>query len=247
MKKRMWFYTMILAMVLSLTQIIGIAVPVNAAGVKTCSHGYILAGDIGIRLHECGDSVCITCYHGKSKRVVIPATFKLYGKTLAPSQFDSDDGFSKNGVKEIVLPDTVESMGYWDEEDCEDGDIGYRGITFYVHKGSKAEQAVKRNNPYKYIKDTPKPQPVKGTTIKRTVRIEKMAKVTWKKVKCSKYEIRYSLKKNMKNSKKVTCKKNKTSLVIKKLKKNRKYYVQIRVKVGKKYSTWSKVKTIAKR
>ena len=41
--------------------------------------------------------------------------------------------------------------------------------------------------------------------------------------------------------------KNKTSLVIKKLKKNRKYYVQIRTKSGKKYSAWSKVKTISKR
>ena len=32
-----------------------------------------------------------------------------------------------------------------------------------------------------------------------------------------------------------------------KLKKNRKYYVQIRTKSGKKYSAWSKVKTISKR
>ncbi len=72
-------------------------------------------------------------------------------------------------------------------------------------------------------------------------------KLKWKKVKCDKYEIRYSQKKNMKKSKKVTCGKNKTSLVIKKLKKNRKYYVQIRTKAGKKYSAWSKVKTISKR
>ena len=28
-----------------------------------------------------------------------------------------------------MLPDTVESMGYWDEEDVEDGNIGFRGIT----------------------------------------------------------------------------------------------------------------------
>ena len=64
-----------------------------------------------------------------------------------------------------MLPDTVSSMGYWDEEDVEDGNIGFRGITFYVHKGSKAEKAVKRHNPYKYLKDNTKPQPVKGTTI----------------------------------------------------------------------------------
>lgn len=243
-KKNMKFYAMILAMVLTLTQLVGVAVPVNAAGVKKCSHGYILAGDIGIRLHECADSVCITCYHGHAKRVVIPEKFKLYGQMLPPTQFDWDDGFSENGVKEIVLPDTVSSMGYWDEEDVEDGNIGFRGITFYVHKGSKAEKAVKRHNPYKYLKDNTKLQPVKGTTIKRAVRIEKLAKLTWKKVKCDKYEIRYYQKKNMKKSKKVTCGKNKTSLVIKKLKKNRKYYVQIRTKAGKKYSAWSKVKVI---
>lgn len=146
-----------------------------------------------------------------------------------------------------MLPDTVSSMGYWDEEDVEDGNIGFRGITFYVHKGSKAEKAVKRHNPYKYLKDNTNPQPVKGTSIKRTVRIQNLTKITWKKVKCDKYEIRYSQKKNMKNAKKINCGKNKTSLVIKKLKKNRKYYVQIRTKSGKKYSAWSKVKIISKR
>ena len=234
MKKRTKFYALLLAMVLSLTQMIGAAVPVKAA-TKECSHGYTLVNGIGIRMHECGESVCITCYHGHSKRVVIPKTFKLNGKTLPPSQFDSDNGFSENGVKEIVLPDTVSSMGYWDEEDVEDGNIGFRGITFYVH------------NSYKYLNDNTKTQPVKGTTIKRAVRIEKLAKLKWKKVKCDKYEIRYSQKKNMKKSKKVTCGKNKTSLVIKKLKKNRKYYVQVRTKAGKKYSAWSKVKTISKR
>ena len=119
MKKRTKFYALLFAMVLSLTQIIGAAVPVKAA-TKECSHGYTLVNGIGIRMHECGESVCITCYHGHDKRVVIPKTFKLNGKTLPPSQFDSDNGFSENGVKEIVLPDTVESMGYWDEEDVED-------------------------------------------------------------------------------------------------------------------------------
>lgn len=247
MKKRTKFYALLLAMVLSLTQIIGVAVPVKAA-TKECSHGYTLVNGIGIRMHECGDSVCITCYHGHDKRVVIPKTFKLNGKTLPPSQFDWDDGFSENGVKEIVLPDTVSSMGYWDEEDVEDGNIGFRGITFYVHKGSKAAKAVQAEGyKYRYLNDNSKPQPVKGTSIKRTVRIQKLAKITWKKVKCDKYEIRYSQKKNMKNAKKINCGKNKTSLVIKKLKKNRKYYVQIRTKSGKKYSAWSKVKTISKR
>ncbi len=104
MKKKTKFYALLLAMVLSLTQMIGAAVPVKAA-TKECSHGYTLVNGIGIRMHECGESVCITCYHGHSKRVVIPKTFKLNGKNLPPTQFDSDNGFSENGVKEIVIPD----------------------------------------------------------------------------------------------------------------------------------------------
>lgn len=245
MKKRTKFYALLLAMVLSLTQMIGAAVPVKAA-TKECSHGYTLVNGIGIRMHECGESVCITCYHGHSKRVVIPKTFKLNGKNLPPTQIDwADCGFSENGVKEIVIPDTLDYLGYWDEDEV---NTSYKDITFFVHKGSKAAKAVQAEGyKYRYLNDNSKPQPVKGTTIKRTIRIQNLAKITWKKVKCDKYEIRYSQKKNMKNAKKVNCGKNKISLVIKKLKKNRKYYVQIRTKSGKKYSAWSKVKTISKR
>ena len=69
-------------------------------------------------MHECGESVCITCYHGHSKRVVIPKTFKLNGKNLPPTQIDwADCGFSENGVKEIVIPDTLDYLGYWDEDE----------------------------------------------------------------------------------------------------------------------------------
>ena len=245
MKKRTKFYALLFAMVLSLTQIIGVAVPVKAA-TKECSHGYTLVNGIGIRMHECGESVCITCYHGHSKRVVIPKTFKLNGKNLPPTQIDwADCGFSENGVKEIVIPDTLDYLGYWDEDEV---NTSYKDITFFVHKGSKAEKAVQAEGyKYRYLNDNSNPQPVKGTSIKRTVRIQNLTKITWKKVKCDKYEIRYSQKKNMKNAKKINCGKNKTSLVIKKLKKNRKYYVQIRTKSGKKYSAWSKVKTISKR
>ncbi len=247
MKKRTKFYALLFAMVLSLTQIIGVAVPVKAAE-KKCSHGYTLSGDFGISRHEIAGGVCIECYHGHSKRVVIPRTFKLNGETLETWQISSNCGFQENGVKEIVLPDNSVYVEEYDKEfDEEFGYVAFKGITFYVHKGTPAEKSIKRAKyPYKYLPETSKPQ-VKGTTIKRTVRIQNLAKITWKKVKCDKYEIRYSQKKNMKNAKKINCGKNKTSLVIKKLKKNRKYYVQIRTKSGKKYSAWSKVKVISKR
>ena len=47
MKKRTKFYALLFAMVLSLTQMIGAAVPVKAA-TKECSHGYTLVNGIGI-------------------------------------------------------------------------------------------------------------------------------------------------------------------------------------------------------
>ena len=53
MKKRTKFYALLFAMVLSLTQMIGAAVPVKAA-TKECSHGYTLVNGIGIRMHVCG-------------------------------------------------------------------------------------------------------------------------------------------------------------------------------------------------
>ena len=60
--------------------------------------------------------------------------------------------FSENGVKEIVLPDTVFGVG--DKEFD-----SYEGITFYVHKGSDAEKAVKQEGyTYKYLNNTSKPQ-----------------------------------------------------------------------------------------
>ena len=72
---------------------------------------------------------------------------------------------------------------------------------------------------------------------------KRTATLTWKKVKgASGYQIRYSLKKNMKSSKRVTVKKGKTlKKVIKKLRK-KKYYFQIRAFRNlpgyKVYSAW---------
>ena len=69
---------------------------------------------------------------------------------------------------------------------------------------------------------------------------KKKITVTWTKdKKASGYEVRYSLKKNMKKAKTIYVKVgSKTKLTIKKLKSGKKYYVQIRpakVKSGKKY------------
>lgn len=87
----------------------------------------------------------------------------------------------------------------------------------------------------------------KGTTIKKITKGKKKATVKWKKqtTQTTAYQIRYSLKKNMKSSKTKTIKNVKTAkTTIKKLKSKKTYYMQIRTykKIGKKYycSPWSK-------
>lgn len=62
--------------------------------------------------------------------------------------------------------------------------------------------------------------------VKSAKSVKKGFKLSWyKNYDCTGYEVRYSLKKNMKSAKKV--KTNKTSLTVKKLKSKKKYYVQV--------------------
>ena len=63
-------------------------------------------------------------------------------------------------------------------------------------------------------------------TIKKAKSVKKGFKLSWfKNFDCTGYEVRYSLKKNMKNAKKI--KTGKLSLTVKKLKPKKKYYVQV--------------------
>ena len=73
---------------------------------------------------------------------------------------------------------------------------------------------------------------------------EKQLKVSWKKISGVKYEVKYSLKKGMKNAKvKKNIKKNK--VILKKLKSGKKYFVKVRayktVNGNTSYGKWSKV------
>ncbi len=88
----------------------------------------------------------------------------------------------------------------------------------------------------------------KSTKISKLKAGRKQFKATWKKVSgVTGYQIKYSASKKFtkKTTKTVTVKgAKKTSAAIKKLKSKKKYYVKIRTYKGKKYSSWSKVKTI---
>ena len=97
------------------------------------------------------------------------------------------------------------------------------------------------------------PAPVAKLPVPRKLTVKagkKQATISWKKVnKATGYQIRYSLKKNMKSAKKITIKKAKTvKQIIKKLKSKKIYYIQIRAykKVGRKtyYSAWSGKKIV---
>lgn len=99
---------------------------------------------------------------------------------------------------------------------------------------------------------TPAPVKMKNTSIKKVkVLSNKKAKVTLsKKITGVKgYQVRYSVKKNMKSSKTITIKKNtKLSVTTGRLKKEKTYYFQVRtygtVNNKKCYSSWSKKKTV---
>ena len=98
---------------------------------------------------------------------------------------------------------------------------------------------------------TNKPK-VKGVKIKKIKKGKKSVKVYWKKLTskdATGYQIRYSLKKNMKKAKsKIVKKVTASSVKIKKIKRKKKYYFQIRAYLDfnnkRFYSVWSKKKKI---
>ena len=70
---------------------------------------------------------------------------------------------------------------------------------------------------------------VKKSVIRKIQPQKARIKVTWKKqAAAGSYEIRYALKKNMKNAKTVKANGKKSSITIKKLKSGKKYYIQVR-------------------
>ena len=70
---------------------------------------------------------------------------------------------------------------------------------------------------------------VKKAVIRKVQPKKAQVRVTWKKqAAAGSYEIRYALKKNMKNVKTVKANGKKSSITIKKLKSGKKYYIQVR-------------------
>mgnify|MGYP004501564427 FL=1 len=87
----------------------------------------------------------------------------------------------------------------------------------------------------------------KVTSVKAASKKKQTAVISWKKAKgADRYEVQYSLKKNMKKAKSKLV--SKTSVTITKLKKSKKYYVRVRAISNsgskKTYGKWSAVSTV---
>ena len=101
---------------------------------------------------------------------------------------------------------------------------------------------------YTYLKVTTKPNKVKISKIKSTVK--KKMNIYWKKISNSTgYELQYSLKNSFKSKKSVKIKSKKTlNKTIKNLKSNKKYYIRIRaykqVEGKKIYGDYSRIKSM---
>lgn len=176
------------------------------------------------------------------------------GKIIFKANKNSVIDLQENGYvtiigtgKVLVYPIAMESASY----ERQIGDA----ITIEVKKASerpddpKEPDTTKKSDtkPSNTTKNTAakkaeqKPAAVK---IRKTEGGRKIARIYWKKQsKIDGYQIRYSLKKNMKKASVKNLSSRKTSFVIKKLKAKKTYYIQIRsykqTKGHKIYSTWS--------
>ena len=113
-------------------------------------------------------------------------------------------------------------------------------------RGYKETEGETIYTKYKTLKVMTSPKKVKVTSCTSG---NKTVSLKWNKVKGSGYEIQCSTsKKFKKNVKKVTAKKSKKSMTVKKLESGKTYYIRIRayskVNGTKYYGSWSKVKKV---
>ncbi len=141
-----------------------------------------------------------------------------------------------DGIKTIKLPLSLKKIEFAAFYPCD-------GLKNVYYPGTKAQldkiKVKKSNGPLfraaLHCKDDVKSLKLKGK--------KKAFKASWKKVKgAKKYEVMYSLKKDMTNAKTVKSKKN--TVTVKNLKSGKKYYVQVRAVRGKEKSQWTKAKAV---
>ena len=152
--------------------------------------------------------------------------------------------FKKSDVKDIDFSSAkvnVRKVYWYNDIPTENVSINMKHIKIDSPKDDKTQTTTAPTNKKPITQKVKKP--VKVAKVKLKSPKKKQLKVTWKKIKGVKYQVQYSLKKNMKNAKtKKNIKKN--SVTLKKLKSNKKYYVRVRAYKeinGKKYfGKWSR-------
>ena len=168
-----------------------------------------LSGDGSGASGNPADQTGVAYTGGNSSSAVYVVTFKNGGKTIQTATIKAGDEI---GTLPAVTKKNYRLKGWYTESS----------------KGSKISEKTKVTGDAVYYAQWTKvkaPGKVENVKVKAQ---KKACKVTWKKVSGAEgYEIRYSLKSNMKSAKKLDAGSQKTSAVIKKLKANKRYYVQV--------------------
>ena len=172
-----------------------------------------------------GDSAFFNC---KSLTKIV---LKEGTKTIGKYAFNCCDG-----AKTIKLPLSLTKIDFAAFYPCE----SLKNVYYAGTKAQLDKIKVEKSNGPLFRANVHCTDDVKSVKLKG---VKKGFKANWKKVKgAKKYEIQYSLKKDM--SKAVTVKSKKNKITVKKLKSGKKYYVTVRaVRKGGK-SQWTKVKPI---
>ncbi len=217
---------------------------------------------------ETSKSVTVTVSRGEQTITVPQTTYTKYeddegfylqasvdkpgdGKIIFQTNKNSVINLRKDGYvtitgtgKVLVYPIAMETASYTRQV----GDA----ITIEVKKVSERPSVPKEPTSTEKNDTKPANNATENTTVKKPVAVKirrvtsgrKIAKLYWKKQsQINGYQLRYSLKKNMKKASVKNVSSKKTSFVIKKLKTKKTYYVQLRsykqVKGQKIYGTWS--------
>ncbi len=175
------------------------------------------------KIKSIGDSAFINCPS------INALVIKEGTRTIGKYAFNCCDS-----IKSVSIPTSVKKVDFAAFYPCAGlKNVTYSG-TFYQWNKIKFE---KSNGPLLRAKLSCTDD-IKGVKLKAA---KKSIKVSWKKVKgATRYEIKYSRKKDM--SKAVTVKTKKASVKLKKLKKGKKYYVSVRAVRGKQKSQWTVAK-----
>lgn len=170
----------------------------------------------------------------------------IYDSNDNPVSTCSDTFTNSSYIKHITV--------HWDTSDLEPG-LYTVVVTTKFYSFYEWHEAPSTSKLYVTLKAKKSNKTLKKTSLTALSPLKASFKATWKKVSGVKgYQLQYSTdKKFKKNVKKVTVKKNDTTAkTVKDLKSNKTYYVRIRTykesksdgETKKKYSSWSKVKTV---